>query len=263
MAYSSLRAQKMTWTTFIAGPIYEFGVYRGASMVFLRRKPQFQNTFMYGFDSFEGFPDEAEGIGTQFDWTKGGYNGGDIRQELVAKLGGPSQVAFVKGFYQESLTPGLVKQLGMTPAAYIDMDASLYISSKQALTWVFENKLAIPRTLVGYNNWWVNSCSPGAKNLSPLETAEGKAHAEVSREFGVVFRCVAGGCRTSPSCQGFGAIFVVERILGKGMSGGDPGFHMNASEIERWKQSDQLCRYISRVSGKYSPPNATLGNPPP
>ena len=86
MAYSSLREQKMTWTTFIAGPIYEFGVYRGASMVFLRRKPQFQNTFMYGFDSFEGFPDEAEGIGTQFDWTKGGYNGGDIRQELMAML---------------------------------------------------------------------------------------------------------------------------------------------------------------------------------
>ena len=37
---------------------------------------------------------------------------------------------------------------------------------------------------------------------SPLESGEGKAHAQVAQEFGVVFRCVAGGCRVSKQCQG-------------------------------------------------------------
>ena len=67
---------------------------------------------------------------------KGKWNGGDTREELTAALGGPSKVAFIKGYYNESLTPSLVQELGLKPAAYIDLDADLYISTKQALAYM-------------------------------------------------------------------------------------------------------------------------------
>jgi hypothetical protein len=228
------------------GPIYEFGVYKGKSMLFLRNVPQFKNSMMYGFDSFEGLPDEAPEAGEQKNWPKGSFNAGDIRQKLLPKLGGPSKVKFVKGFYNETLTPELVKENKMMPAAYVDIDADLYVSSKQALTWVFEHGLAVPGTFFGYDDWWINPCSPGGENLSPLETSEGKAHAEIANEFGVVFRCVAGGCQASPSCQASGTIFVVEKIMGKGMSGGDHGFHMTASEIQEYQHTDLQCKQIRK-----------------
>ena len=73
----------------------------------------------------------------------------------------------MKGFYSESLTPTLVQELGMKPAAYIDIDCDLYISSKQALAYMFEQKLAVPGTLIGYDDFWVNPCCEGYEKMSP------------------------------------------------------------------------------------------------
>jgi hypothetical protein len=211
------------------------------------RKGLMKDLFMYGFDSFAGLPAESQGVGTLTDWKKGKLNTGDIRTGLAKMLGGSSKVAFVKGFYRESLTPTLVQELGMKPAAYIDIDCDLYISSKQALTYMFEQKLAVPGTLVGYDDFWVNPCCKGYEKLSPLEISEGKAHMEIAAEYGVIFRCVAGSCRPTQKCQAWGVVFVVERVLGKGMEGGDHGFHMTEREIAEWKNTPySACERVSR-----------------
>ena len=234
----------------VLGPIYQFGVFTGDSMNFLRRQPTFNDTFMYGFDSFEGIPEEADGYGTQKNFRQGTYNSGDIRDNLTKDLGGPKHAAFVKGFFNVSLTHELVQKLGMRPAAYIDIDSDLTISAKQALSWIFENGLAVPGTLIGYDDWWVNACSRGGEMESPLESGEGIAHKEIAEEFGVVFRCVGGGCQTSTRCQAFAPIFAVEKILGKNVRGGDHGFYMNSSQISSWKANDFLCQKV--LVGKFS-----------
>jgi hypothetical protein len=215
-------------------------------MIELQKQPAFRDKFMYGFDSFSGLPEEAEGHGKQSGWSMGNLNSGDVRKSLKEQLGGPAKVAFVKGYFNESLTPTLAGRLGMKPASYIDVDADLYISTKQALAWMFENGLVVPGTVVGYDDWWTNPCSIGGEGISPLDTGEGKAHAEVANEFGVVFRCVAGGCRAQLACQAWGAIFVVENILGKGVSGGDHGFHMTRREITTWKAAEKVCINLSK-----------------
>ena len=155
-------------------------------MRFLRGQPAFKGAFMYGFDSFEGLPEEADGHGKQLDFRKGHFNSGDIRESLLKELGGPELVTFVKGFFNESLTSGLAR--GLRPAAYIDVDVDLFISTKQLLMWIFENQLAAPGTIIGYDDWWLNACSRGGDRESPLDSGEGKAHAEIAEEFGVAVK---------------------------------------------------------------------------
>ena len=104
-------------------------------------------------DSFEGLPDSrAE---KTRGWAKGKY-AADPRQALTAELG-KDRVDFVAGFYDRSLTPGLARARNMRPALYVDVDCDLYESSVAALEWVFRSGLAAPGTLVGYDDWCLNT----------------------------------------------------------------------------------------------------------
>lgn len=80
---------------------------------------------------------------------------------------------------------------------YVDIDCDLYISSIQALDWIFKNKLAKVGTIIGYDDWWVDSCSAGAGNLHPLDTSEGRAHLEITEKYNIEFECVGGSCSLS------------------------------------------------------------------
>ena len=56
-----------------AGPIYQFGVFKGGSMrtfLSMMKSGKMSEHFFYGFDSFEGLPDEQDGVGSQANWKK-------------------------------------------------------------------------------------------------------------------------------------------------------------------------------------------------
>jgi hypothetical protein len=165
----------------------------------------------------------------------------DPRQALLKDLGA-SKVDFVAGFYSTSLTEGVAEKRGMKPAQYIDIDCDLYVSTKDALGWAFRAGIAVPGTLIGYDDWWVLPCSDGTSR--PLEVGEGLAHREIADRFDVEFACVAGPCAANNSfartnqnrdprfqrCGAhgtFGPIFVVVSIgQGRGAHGfatGDQG----------------------------------------
>ena len=86
----------------------------------------------------------------------------------------------------------------MQPAKFIDIDCDLYASTKEALDWAFKAKIAQPGTLIGYDDWWTLSCD--AEHLfatsdpvgHPLLSGEGRAHLEITRAYGVRFRCITG-----------------------------------------------------------------------
>jgi hypothetical protein len=115
-----------------------------------------------------------------------------------------------------SLTAELPVHLGMRPALYVDIDCDLYVSTYQALDWLFSSKLIVPGTLIGYDDW----C------LTTLGTAgESRAHIEIARKYKVKFRCVVGGCsnkmllpgpkhnfHTMVSSKLLNPVFVVETI---------------------------------------------------
>ena len=94
---------------------------------------------------------------------------------------------FIKGFFNESLTPTLAARRGMKPALYVDIDADLYSSSLQALEWLFRMGLIVPGTIIGYDDWTFGG-----------PQGEQRAHREVLQRFGVQVNDVR--CRPTNAC---------------------------------------------------------------
>ena len=225
------------------GHVYEFGVFRGGSLRLLRSMSQFEHSFLWGFDSFEGLPTQKSKI---HNWATGKYKA-DPREKLLADLGGPNAIGFVKGFYNESLADGeiLSNRLGMKPAKYVDIDADLYSSTLEALRFLFRSKLIRPGTIIGYDDFMSFTCDVKASKEvhTGIEDGEARAHAEIAAEFGVRYLCLAGSCLPPSAglgCQSANPIFLVESIAHP--EGGDSGFHLTPEELVAWKRSDPSCQ---------------------
>jgi len=255
------------------GDVYEFGVASGVSVATFRKAiaeyglPQPR---IWGFDSFHGLPPELPGISRPLGWTSGTYDSsrqgtsgysclrtgsggvkctGSARpltfEEQVRKIDDTHNFTrkdtnFIQGFYNMSLTTELPVHLAMRPALYVDIDCDLYVSTYQALDWLFSNKLIVPGTLIGYDDW----C------LTNLGTAgESRAHNEIAQKYKVKFRCVVGGCSNEMLLPGpkhnfhnmistklLNPVFVVETI-GKSA---DDGMHTYPTKCEKqskaWQQ---------------------------
>eukprot|EP00747_Dinoflagellata_sp_TGD_P100883 gnl/TRDRNA2_/TRDRNA2_168172_c0_seq1.p1 gnl/TRDRNA2_/TRDRNA2_168172_c0~~gnl/TRDRNA2_/TRDRNA2_168172_c0_seq1.p1 ORF type:complete len:242 (+),score=36.08 gnl/TRDRNA2_/TRDRNA2_168172_c0_seq1:245-970(+) len=227
------------------GDIYQFGVFNGHSMRYLRTS-NWPKAHFWGFDSFEGLP-AVKNEAVVKDWHEGKYRTSVNLTQLTTDLGGPQKVGFIKGFYNNSLTPNLRHDSGMGPAEYIDVDCDLYVSSFQALDWAFRSHVAVPGTLVGYDDWWVTPCGAGGENLSPLETGEGKAHFEISQKYGVRFRCLTGACkwRSKKAVNAFGPVFVIESI---GNQTAEHGFEMTHDQINDFKKQGH-CAHEHEAKG--------------
>ena len=99
------------------GMIMEFGVATGSSII--RIANQFPNRPVYGFDSFEGLPE---------DW-RNNYKKGHFKCEPPENL--PSNVHLVIGLFQDVLEKFLKDH--PDPIAFIHMDADLYSSTAYVL----------------------------------------------------------------------------------------------------------------------------------
>ncbi|MBO6516177.1 MAG: hypothetical protein JJ975_06475 [Bacteroidia bacterium] len=139
----------------IIGDYYEFGVFKGKSFITASKLYQKhikrlakngtsefgkQRMHYFAFDSFEGLP--VKGV-DQSDipqhWKGSGvmsYPEAEFLGNL--KSGGVpvSQVTTVKGFYNESLKPELIKDLNMRPASIIHIDCDLYESTRDVFGFI-------------------------------------------------------------------------------------------------------------------------------
>jgi O-methyltransferase len=112
------------------GPIdyLEFGVYQGASIGEWSRLNQHPVSRFYGFDSFEGLPEQ---------W-KGGVLGHDSMARGSFDVSGQvptfddCRVEFIKGYFQDSL-PTWLEQFQPKNRLVIHMDADLYTSTLYVL----------------------------------------------------------------------------------------------------------------------------------
>jgi predicted O-methyltransferase YrrM len=111
----------------IPGHIIEFGTWQGASTRVLRDELWRSRIWdrgqrgkrIYACDSFEGLAEDYEHL------KKGTF------ATAVPRLKG---VRIVKGFFDDSLTPALAREIGKISLAH--MDADLYSSTRTALTWL-------------------------------------------------------------------------------------------------------------------------------
>ena len=159
----------------------------------------------WGFDSFLGLPEEQEGRAGGRGWRVGAYSlscehrrnrsafkghdhlyhgrcdGEAGRAHAVKQVerkldAGRLRMRIVPGFFNETLTARLAR--GAHPAWYVDLNADLFVSTRQALAWLFGNNLARPGTLLMYDDWF----------NTPFLEGESRAHVETARDFGAIFR---------------------------------------------------------------------------
>jgi O-methyltransferase len=106
----------------------EFGVFKGESIKFWASKNADKHSLFYGFDSFEGLPENwFPGMG------KGVFNvGGEVPET------GDGRILFVKGWFNKTL-PGFVGRVQPDDSARIvlHLDADLYSSTYYVLNCLY------------------------------------------------------------------------------------------------------------------------------
>jgi hypothetical protein len=180
--------------------LYTFGVYTGSSVKFWLDQfvaLKIATGPMWGFDSFEGLPEEAEGVRKEDRaWNAGAFSTADqfgvhTFREVRAKIEeylGPDHAAktkLVKGFFSDSLTPALKAERGMRPALLVDVDVDLYISAYQCLDWMLGQGLIVVGTVVYYDD---------VKVVKAHEGGELMAHAQLTQKYAVEWKQLHESC---------------------------------------------------------------------
>lgn len=158
--------------------IYEFGVYKGAS---LQKISEFVNynfredfdkhPLIYGFDSFKGLPKEQDDLSVFEKFSEGSYNASKDSDTPALDI---YKNVFYSGLHiiQKSFDELNIsdKYTMMRPALLVHIDCDIYTSTKQALLWLFDNDLIAKNTLIAYDEFTVEGFE---------ESSEKKAHNEV------------------------------------------------------------------------------------
>lgn len=136
----------------------EFGVHGGGT---INRISKYTTNTVYGFDSFEGLPEE---------WTgRVEKNGGTYRKGAFS-LGGilpavNENVKLVKGWYSEVL-PRFMQEHQSSPITFVHIDSDIYSSARDIFSIIHPNlqneSIIVFDELIGYTNfeehewkaWW-------------------------------------------------------------------------------------------------------------
>lgn len=165
--------------------VYEFGVYTGDSIkTILDHFPSNKYRCIWGFDSFQGIPAEENKFNPE-EWKEGfcsakealGVNDVQAAHDKVCEKLGSDRVEFIVGYYHETLAPKVLDLSTFRPAIYVDIDVDLYISAFTVLDFMLYNKLIVPGTLIGFDDW-------GTENEG--KWGESKAWTEMCKIYGIV-----------------------------------------------------------------------------
>jgi hypothetical protein len=126
------------------GLILEFGVYRGATAKILSKL--MPDKTIYGFDSFEGLPEDWHG-----KYKKGTF---DLRG-IVPEL--PENVVLVRGKFETTIGPFLREH--QEKVAFINFDADLYLSTSTILGVLSLWDRIVPGTVLYFDEFISKSYS--------------------------------------------------------------------------------------------------------
>ena len=129
----------------------EFGVYKARTLLEIAK---YTTDTVYGFDSFEGLPEEWVKSSDRI-LPKGCFNDINI-PDILHKINGKN-VCLVKGMFQDTLSTFLSKN--QETASLIHIDCDLYSSTKYVLDTLVQHNRIVSGTiimfdeLIGYENF--------------------------------------------------------------------------------------------------------------
>ena len=112
----------------------EFGVWRGNSIK--RCASSFPDQHWYGFDSFEGFPDDG-----RVDWQK--------PFKVIELPDTPDNVTLVKGYFSDTLDPFLGEVSG--DVAFVNVDCDIYSSTVDIFTALENHNRLRPGVMIYFD----------------------------------------------------------------------------------------------------------------
>ncbi len=122
------------------GSCFEFGVFRGTSYAYQAEqiKKYFPSSSIIGFDSWQGLPEETEGVWIPERHAPGEYAA--PKDEVLRKLQligitpDEKQFRLIDGFYSDSLVPALRKSFD--PLIFVNIDVDIYSSTIELLDFI-------------------------------------------------------------------------------------------------------------------------------
>ena len=142
------------------GHFYEFGVYNLSSITkfnFVRNfHARFDSTFkkvgIYAFDSFEGLPAPTTEDVRDPLWKRGDYSCSLDDVKRIAQKYKIKNIQYIKGYYENTLTDALAKELAANPPSLVHVDCDLYTSTITVLRWL--DKIALPGAIYFFDDIW-------------------------------------------------------------------------------------------------------------
>ena len=136
------------------GPILEFGVYQGTTINLI--SSMFPKKIIYGFDSFEGLPEDWITDDKDITWAKGHF-----AVDVLPKVN--KNVTLIKGWFNDTLPEWIEKSKKSTNISFLHIDCDLYSSTNTVLS-LLNNKIASGTIIVfdelyhfgnpkKYSNW--------------------------------------------------------------------------------------------------------------
>ena len=173
----ALRYQWMTRTQddieSIWGAYYEFGVGRMNSMLLywrayrrLSKALGIEPPQIFGFDTFTGLP-ETEHPSDQLEgWTPGRFAMSLDECRALARKNKITNIEFIQGRFEESLTPALAEKLKAHPPGIINIDVDFYTSTVTVLE--FLKPLLSPGVLIYFDDVWSFNGDPTRGQLPAI-----------------------------------------------------------------------------------------------
>lgn len=137
------------------GSCFEFGVFRGSSYAYQAEqiKKNYPSSSITGFDSWQGLPEETEGVWIPERHAKGEYAAPKdevLRKlELIGVTPDSKQFRLVDGFYSESLTPSL--RGTFDSLIFVNIDVDIYSSTIELLDFI--EPMLRPGVVLYWDDW--------------------------------------------------------------------------------------------------------------
>jgi hypothetical protein len=202
--------------------VYQFGVFNGGSMkeiASILNKHKIQVNTFYGFDVFTGMPKETAEPIFQDSWNPDIFPdefnvlkymnlqtpedcADHIEQEVQNIFIGKdnkSKVSVVAGLVEDTLP----NQKDLKAAFYVDFDLDIYSPTKYTFDYLMQNKLIVPGTLIGYDDWG------GTPGFEEFKDGESRAHKEIVDKWRIKIAKLYQNGNSYPHVQ---TVWIVEEL---------------------------------------------------
>ena len=137
------------------GAYYEFGTFKGFNLWFAERYTRSKivgyNWQFYGFDSFEGMPEND----VHPNWAKGNYAASleEVDGHLRRSRADMTRITLIKCWFDN-----IPQSVGMAPATVVVIDCDLYESAVEVLKFI--GPKLVPGSIILFDDWYAYDADP-------------------------------------------------------------------------------------------------------